>query len=217
MGKKGNKSQKHQQKRSQSNTRKCTSRKDIITQKTFTKKSKIVKFQPDPNIDVYNCYEKKSLSKYVLFKLEDGEELENITDMTTRIPFGLPFLCTHFIEEIFGFIERKMIELLFDMSSYEFPDGRMFTEQLSELMDLIQYYESVWVTVNKTRYTFIKKTIINDIKKTLKMDEETNFQERTLDEVNMYFDFLENHRSQRKNSSRNRSGSRSGSRSNRNV
>lgn len=191
MAKKKSQSQKQKsnKKRHAANTRKCTSNKDMITMNSFTKKSKIVKFKPDPTVDVYNCYEKGSLAKYIVNQLNRGVELQNIQDITTRIPFGVGFLCTHFMDEIFEYIEKQMIPLLEDMTDHE--DGRIFESQLEEFMDVIVTYEPVWITINKTRYAFVKKNMKARVKKILGPHDETNFEERVLEELESYFEYVD--------------------------
>lgn len=208
------KKQKSNKKRRSTNTRKCTSNKDIITMKSFTKKSKIVKFQPNPTANIYNCYEKDSLAKYIVNQLNRGVELHNIQDITTRIPFGVGFLCTHFIDEIFEYIEQEYIPLLEIMTEHE--DGRIFESQLNDLMNTILEYEIVWLATNKTRYTFVKKSIYDRVKKILGPHDETNFEERVLEELESYFDYIELNRNRTRSSTRssNRSSTRSSNRSN---
>ena len=203
------KKQKTNKKRHSTNTRKCTSNKDMITMKSFTKKSKIVKFQPNPTVDVYNCYERSSLAKYIVNQLNRGVELHNIQDITTRIPFDIDFLCTHFMDEIFEYIEQEYIPLLENMTDDQ--DGRIFERQLEELMEAILYYEIVWLTMNKTRYTFVKKSIYDRVKKILGPHDETNFEERVLQELKSYFDYVDLNRSSPKSSTR--SSSKSSTRS----
>ena len=192
--------QKAKKKRLIASTRKCTSNKDIITMNPFTKKSKIVKFQPDPAVDVYNCYQRSSLAKYIVNQLNRDVELHNIQDITTRIPFGVPFLCTHFMDEIFEYIETQMNPLLGDMTQHQ--DGRIFGSQLEELVEVIVTYEPVWITINKTRYAFVKKNIKARVKKILGQHDETNFQERVLEELKSYFDYVDLKRSSAKSSTR---------------
>ena len=198
--------QKSKKKRHSTNTRKCTSNKDIITMKSFTKKSKIVKFQPNPTSNIYNCYEKGSLAKYIVNQLNRGVELQNIQDITTRIPFDIDFLCTHFMDEIFEYIEQEYIPLLENMTDHE--DGRIFESQLNDLMNTILEYEIVWLAINKTRYTFVKKSIYGRVKKVLGPHDETNFEERVLEELESYFEYID------LNKSRSKSRSKSSNRSN---
>jgi len=183
------KKQKSNKKRPAANTRKCTSNKDMITMNSFTKKSKIVKFKPDPTVDVYNCYQRSSLAKYIVNQLNRDVELQNIQDITTRIPFGVGFLCTHFMDEIFEYIEKQMIPLLENMTDHE--DGRIFESQLEEFMDVIVTYEQVWITINKTRYAFVKKNMKARVKKILGQHDETNFQQRVLEELKSYFEYVD--------------------------
>ena len=57
-------------------------------------------------------------------------------------------------------------------------------------MDIILYYEIIWLTINKTRFTFVKKSIYDRVKKILGPHDETNFEERVLQELKPYFEYI---------------------------
>jgi hypothetical protein len=181
-----------------SNSSKCTSKIDIFTQEKFTKKSNIVKFQPNQSKNVFNCYEKKSLSKYITFQLNKNKHFDEIVDVTTRIPFGLEFMCAHFSNEIFKYIEMNLMDILFDVKYDDYPDGRIFTNVFETFMDFIDDYYPVWIQVDNRRYGIIKKKIQNVITNVLK-DNETDFEERAMDEVNEYFFRIDSDREGSKN------------------
>lgn len=196
MGKRNTtqKKRKNKKEKQRSNTSKCTSKIDIFTQEKFTKKSNIIKFQPNQSQDVFSCYEKKSLSKYITFELNKGVNIDEIADATTRVPFGLEFLCAHFANEIFKYIEVELIEILSSIVENEnYPDGRAFENEMDTYMEVLDYYHLVWLHVDKRRYTMIKKKVHNMITSILK-DVDTDFEERAMDEVDQYFDQIHKER-----------------------
>lgn len=183
------KEKKENKRKTRSNTSKCSSNTDIFTLKKFTKKSNIIKFQPDPTVDVYQCYERKSLAKYISSELDRKKNIYEITDPMTRLPYTLSFLVDHFANEILEHIRLGINESIEEMTN-DYPDGRIFTAQLSRLMNFIDHYRDVWVRISSKKMDKFQSDIEKDIKYWFE-DHESDFEERTIHEIRGYFNNLE--------------------------
>jgi len=183
------KEKKDNKRKTRSNTSKCSSNIDIFTLKKFTKTSHVIKFQPDPTVDVYQCYERKSLAKYISSELGINKNIYEITDPMTRLPYTLPFLIHHFANEILEHVRVGINELIEDMTD-GYPDERIFTGHLSRLMNFIDFYHDVWVILsNKKMYKF-QSDIEHDVQDLFE-DRESFFEKRTINEIREYFNNLE--------------------------
>lgn len=106
----------------------------------------------------------------------------------TRLPYSLPFLSRHFTKEILQFIRKKLNVLLEDIV-YETPDGRIFTNHLSNVMNFIESYYDLWLYIGNKKCSKFLKDIKNDIHELFE-DHDSNFEERTINEIEEYFDKL---------------------------
>ena len=139
---------------------------------------------------MYNCYERKSLAKHISFTLNKNGNIYQIPDPTTRILFPLPFLVKHFTNEILNFILQELNILLEKITLDDsYPDGRIFTYQMSDIMNFIDYHREVWMNISTKRYNGIKHKIEIDAEAWLD-DENSDFKERAIHEIRTYFDDL---------------------------
>ena len=156
---------------------------------------------------MYNCYERESLAKHISFTLNNNGNVYQIPDPTTRILFPLPFLIKHFTKEILDFILQELNVMLEKMTIHDYPDGRLFTYQMTDIMNFIDYHREVWSNISTKRYNAIKRTIEVDVEDWLD-DENTNFKERAIYEIRTYFDNLEHETTYLTNNSRSSRSSR---------
>ena len=83
------------------NTENCINKDDPITLEPLTSSNIIIKFQPNPNQNQFNCYDRDALKTHILHQLNietENDPVNNVRDPSTNIQLGRHFIETNFPE-----------------------------------------------------------------------------------------------------------------------
>jgi hypothetical protein len=151
----------------------CTSKIDLISHTKLDRRFKIVKFQPNPNIDLFNCYKKVELEKYIIFEFNKGTPISDIKDITTRKQFGVNFIYNNFPN-------LCKDRILYTIDTY-ITNIRHYNSSIirNNLEEILYQYKSLLIIMNDRDY----KSIWVDIKYQLKEKFKNNYDDGTSDKV----------------------------------
>lgn len=85
-------------------TEDCINKDDPITLEPLTSSDIIIKFQPNPNQNRFNCYDRDALKTHILHQLnietenDNNDPVDNVRDPSTNIQLGRHFIETNFPE-----------------------------------------------------------------------------------------------------------------------
>ena len=111
-----NKKTRNKKRRNQKKTRKnaftggsadpenCINEDDPITLEPLTSSDIVIKFQPNPNQNIFNCYDRNALKTHILHQLnletedDNSDPVNNVKDPSTNIQLGRHFIETNYPE-----------------------------------------------------------------------------------------------------------------------
>ena len=120
-------------------TKNCTNKRDPITLDELTSSDIIIKFQPNPPEDIYNCYDRDSLKTHIEHQLNSeiynntNDPVNNVKDPITNIQVGRNFIETNFPE--------------IDLPEIDLPD--FDDDDVSNITDLDNYLLSFTDILNE--------------------------------------------------------------------
>ena len=115
---------------------------DPITLEPLTSSDIIIKFQPSPNLNKYNCYDRSALKTHILHQLnpetedDNSDPVNNVRDPVSNIQVGRNFIETNFPEIDLPDFDDDDISNSTDLDIYLFS----FTDILNEI-ELAEYDE----------------------------------------------------------------------------
>ena len=85
-------------------TENCINEDDPITLEPLTSSDIVIKFQPNPNKNIFNCYDRDALKRHILHQLsletedDNNDPVNNVKDPSTNIQLGRHFIETNYPE-----------------------------------------------------------------------------------------------------------------------
>ena len=85
-------------------TENCINEDDPITLEPLTSSDIVIKFQPNPNKNIFNCYDRDALKRHILHQLsletedDNSDPVNNVKDPSTNIQLGRQFIETNYPE-----------------------------------------------------------------------------------------------------------------------
>ena len=179
------------------NTEDCINKDDPITLEPLTSSDIIIKFQPDPNQNQFNCYDRDALKTHILTQLslerqdDNSDPVNNVRDPVTNIQLGRHFIKTNFPKIDLPDFDDDDVSNITDLDNYLLSFTDILNEiELAAYDDLETLYDEFDEQLNRIN---IDDNNLSDFARILKEDveEKVNDGNKTYELHNRIDDYID--------------------------